>query len=293
MVGEENDEILRQYLSKPECECVDFQFHFLPCKHILAILTLEKPTLEICSKYLASKFFNSDRNFLKWMNEETSETYDTNNKSHSSPTATTSSNGSFKELLTATSGSKPANVFTANVALNRLRNFINNSNNEQAIGDCFEYINDILRKLKTEYGIPSYFSKRKRGIQRCPKQKVPFSFMKRTLKTRRRIRKKSRVSDIKSKDQKKSKKSNATENVAETTLDHKKFQIIFDEDSSYPADGDENRDMTRNDTQSKTNIVDEDLKQLNDASQSQEIVDENECAQPVDDATQDDKVFLL
>lgn len=184
-------------LSKPDCECVDFQFHFLPCKHILAILTLEKPALEICTKYLASKFFNSDRNFLEWMNEETSETHDTFDKPHSSPTAATSSNGSVEEFLTATSGSKPVNVFTANAALNRLRNFINNSNNEQAISDCIGHINDILRKLKTEYGIPSSFSKRKRGTQRCPKQKVPFSFLKRTLKTRRRIRKKSRGINLK------------------------------------------------------------------------------------------------
>eukprot|EP00105_Crassostrea_gigas_P041967 XP_019926115.1 PREDICTED: uncharacterized protein LOC105336134 isoform X1 [Crassostrea gigas] len=276
-------------LSKPDCECVDFQFHFLPCKHILAILTLEKPALEICTKYLASKFFNSDRNFLEWMNEETSETHDTYDKPHSSPTAATSSNGSVEEFLTATSGSKPVNVFTANAALNRLRNFINNSNNEQAISDCIGHINDILRKLKTEYGIPSSFSKRKRGTQRCPKQKVPFSFLKRTLKTRRRIRKKSRVGDIKVKDQKKSKKSNATGNVTETILDHDNFQIIVDEDSSYPDHGDEKRDMTKYDTQSKTSIVNEDLKQLNDASQSQEIVDESECGQPVDDATQDDK----
>lgn len=66
-------------------------------------------------------------------------------------------------------------------------------------------------------------------------------------------------------------KGNATENFAKTTLDHNNFQIIVDKDSSYPADVDEIRDMKRNDTQSKKSIVDEDLKQLNDASQSQEV----------------------
>lgn len=93
-------------------------------------MILEKLAFEICIKYLALKFFNSDRNFLEWMNEEILEIYDIYDKLYLSLIVVIFSNGSVEEFLIVISGFKLVNVFIVNVVLNRLRNFINNFNNE-------------------------------------------------------------------------------------------------------------------------------------------------------------------
>lgn len=85
---------------------------------------------EICIKYLVLKFFNSDWNFLEWMNEEILEIYDIYDKLYLSLIVFIFSNGSVEEFLIVISGFKLVNVFIVNVVLNRLRNFINNFNNE-------------------------------------------------------------------------------------------------------------------------------------------------------------------
>lgn len=85
---------------------------------------------EICIKYLVLKFFNSDWNFLEWMNEEILEIYDIYDKLYLSLIVVIFSNGSVEEFLIVISGFKLVNVFIVNVVLNRLRNFINNFNNE-------------------------------------------------------------------------------------------------------------------------------------------------------------------
>lgn len=85
---------------------------------------------EICIKYLGLKFFNSDWNFLEWMNEEILEIYDIYDKLYLSLIVVIFSNGSVEEFLIVISGFKLVNVFIVNVVLNRLRNFINNFNNE-------------------------------------------------------------------------------------------------------------------------------------------------------------------
>lgn len=85
---------------------------------------------EICIKYLVLKFFNSDWNFLEWMNEEILEIYDIYDKLYLSLIVVIFSNGSVDEFLIVISGFKLVNVFIVNVVLNRLRNFINNFNNE-------------------------------------------------------------------------------------------------------------------------------------------------------------------
>lgn len=85
---------------------------------------------EICIKYLVLKFFNSDWNFLEWMNEEILEIYDIYDKLYLSLIVVIFSNGSVEEFLIVISGFKLVNVFIVNVVLNRLRNLINNFNNE-------------------------------------------------------------------------------------------------------------------------------------------------------------------
>ena len=309
---------------------MDFQFYYLPCKHLLAIFTLDKSALDISKKYLNSKYFNIDRSFLKWINEKPDENHENAQSSETSnaetvqelftatsspkptdvrtvntaqskvgtapapltttsspkptdvrtvntaqskvgttpepftatsspkPTDVTTANtaqseietppepftatsspkptdvrtvntaqskvgtppepytatsslkptdvstantaqskvGTAPEPFTATRRPKPTDVSTANAALNKLKNFINNTNSNRAIDDCVRYINEIFAKLNDEYKSRSSFSKPRSGATHYGKPKVPFSFLKRTMNSKRRIRKKCRGENI-------------------------------------------------------------------------------------------------
>lgn len=37
---------------KSDCECADFQFHFVTCNHKLAILTSDELVLDFCCRYM-------------------------------------------------------------------------------------------------------------------------------------------------------------------------------------------------------------------------------------------------
>lgn len=176
-------------MTKPTCECFDFHVHFMPCKHILAIFTLEKSTIHLCSQYLKSKYFNINQPFLDWINETNSEICPT----LSDPLIGVKGAEKMAEECVdhgtmSQSGTPYISRSRANKALNRLKNFINNTANKSAVDDAIVFINDIYSKMQQRYGEPTAFAKR-RGGKYGLTVRVPFSFLKRKIKNRKRLQK--------------------------------------------------------------------------------------------------------
>ncbi|XP_062621423.1 uncharacterized protein LOC134283018 [Saccostrea cucullata] len=182
-------------LTAPHCECFDFQKHFMPCKHVLAVFTMYKSSSDVCNHYMNSKYFNINQRFLDWINNKdvealASASYVKQKK------ARDEDDNNCSDVFIATEEIPSLALRKTNASLNKLKNFINNTNSEEAIKECNVRVTEIYSTLERKYGFPSSFSKMKSRSGNNGKLQVPSSFLKTKVKNRRRLQNRRKVHSI-------------------------------------------------------------------------------------------------
>ncbi|KAJ8315774.1 hypothetical protein KUTeg_007924 [Tegillarca granosa] len=168
-------------LNVPSCDCIDFKMNFMPCKHLIASILQFKCWEEVSHDYAFSPYYTINDEFLDWINN-----LNDNNSTVVQQYQSNYSNDADQEIKIAKNMESihvSATKITissrtkANAQLNKIRNYINNTNSENAIQNAIELLNFSYKSLLTRHGSVSMI--RNTNYRNLKRLKVPQSFIKR------------------------------------------------------------------------------------------------------------------
>jgi len=173
-------------LNTPSCDCPDFQLHYMPCKHFIAVIMLYDAWKDVSIKYALSKYYTINEDFLKWVNVAVTD--DVSQKSESSvPLSQSSSlNHEEKDPMNSTPPNKPkftTDLAKANVAINKIRNYVHNACTNDAIKDATRMLQQCYETVVEHHGDVSVFKKPVHVKHR--QLKVPKTFLPKKKLTKR------------------------------------------------------------------------------------------------------------
>lgn len=157
-------------LNIPSCDCHDFQNHYMPCKHILAIVLICNAWEEINCAYVNSKYFTINEDFLDLVNSESEQLKDKKNDESSCD---------LDPLSVRISDVTSANRKKANMVINALKIYINGTDSNDAITHAIELLTECQQTLYMEHGDISPF---RRSNQNKGPLIIPSTFLKRKQK---------------------------------------------------------------------------------------------------------------